>query len=149
MWLVINFVLIRLHSLKNTMPYIYFVRLHKLSELIRIFACPTLILLFVEGVVGAHIYIKGVTVRFGFDCVRTSQLQTVCQKQSNGNASWDVYIQPSLVVCVYDHQGKIIYSSAWGFRRCSFRQTWQCEGLNTVERVTELAPRFFFVYMPE
>ena len=86
---------------------IYFTRLREFSEFNCIFACPTLIPLFVEGVVGAHIYIKGVTVRFGFDCVRTSQLQTVCQKQSNGNASWDVYIQPSLVVCVYDLYGEL------------------------------------------
>ena len=54
--------------------------------------------------VGAHIYIKGVTERFGFDCVRTSQLQTVCQKQSNGNVSWDVYIQPLLAIFVADEE---------------------------------------------
>ena len=42
-----------------------------------------------------HIYIKGVTVRFGFDAIRTSQLPNVCQEQSNGDAPWDVlYIQP-------------------------------------------------------
>ena len=37
------------------------------------------------------IHKKGVTVRFGFDAVRTSQLPTDCQKQSNGNASWGVF----------------------------------------------------------
>jgi len=37
--------------------------------------------------------------------------------------------------------GYIIYSSAWGFRRCSFRLTGQCESLSIVERVTGLAPR--------
>ena len=37
---------------------------------------------------------KGVTVRFGFDAIRTSQLPNVCQEQSNGDAPWDVsYIQ--------------------------------------------------------
>ena len=78
-------------------------------------------------------YISFVAFFFSFvdECIQISQLQTVSQKQSNGNASWDVYIQPSLVVCVYDQQGEIIYSSAWGFRRCSFRLTGQCEGLNT------------------
>ena len=46
---------------------------------------------------GGHIYIKGVTVRFGFDAIRTSQLPKVCQEQSNGDAPWDVsYIQPLL-----------------------------------------------------
>ena len=43
-----------------------------------------------------HMYIKGVTERFGFDGRRISQIPTVSQKQSNENASWDVYIQPSL-----------------------------------------------------
>lgn len=38
-----------------------------------------------------------------------------------------------------------IFASAWGFRRCSFRLIGQCEGLQTVERATGLAPRF--VYM--
>lgn len=39
---------------------------------------------------GGHIYIKGVTVRFDFDSVRTSQTRTDCQEQSNGNAPWGV-----------------------------------------------------------
>ena len=29
-----------------------------------------------------------------------------------------------------------IFASAWGFRRCSFRQTGQCEGLHIVERAS-------------
>ena len=33
--------------------------------------------------------------------------------------------------CIY------IFTSAWGFQRCSFRQSGQCEGLYTVERVTD------------
>lgn len=36
-----------------------------------------------------------------------------------------------------------VRTQAWGFRRCSFRLTGQCEGLSIVERVTEPAPRFF------
>ena len=34
-----------------------------------------------------------------------------------------------------------IRTQAWGFRRCSFRQDGQCEGLLIVERAAELAPR--------
>ena len=34
----------------------------------------------------------------------------------------------------------------WGFRRCSFRQTGQCEGLRIVERVTTRLHAFYFVY---
>ena len=71
---------------------------------------------------GRHIYIKGVTVRFGFDAIRTSQLQTDCQKQSNGNASWGVlytaiigfgrFFRPLSRRMIY------IFTLAWGFRRC-------------------------------
>ena len=39
---------------------------------------------------GRHIYIKGVTVRFGFDLLELRKLSTVRQRQSNGNASWSV-----------------------------------------------------------
>ena len=42
---------------------------------------------------GEHIHKKAFSGRFGFDDVRTSQLQTVSQKQSNGNAPRDVYSQ--------------------------------------------------------
>ena len=53
-----------------------------------------------KGWGGTDVHInKGVTVRFGFDAVRISQIQTVCQEQSNGNALWDVsYIQPFLAL---------------------------------------------------
>ena len=44
-----------------------------------------------------NIYIKGVTVRFGFDAIRTSQLPNVCQEQSNGNAP-RVYCIYALIV---------------------------------------------------
>ena len=40
--------------------------------------------------VGITYTYKGVTVRFGFDVVRISQIQAACQEQSNGNALWDV-----------------------------------------------------------
>ena len=46
----------------------------------------------------AYIYTKGVTERFGFDAVRTSQIPSISQKQSNGNAPWDVYIQPASAI---------------------------------------------------
>ena len=57
----------------------------------------------------ANIYVKGVTVRFGFDGRRISQIQTVSQKQSNGNApsgvlymhlcqheDWGIFLNPML-----------------------------------------------------
>jgi hypothetical protein len=40
---------------------------------------------------GGNIYLKGVTVRFGFDVLRTWKIQKTSQKQSNGDALWGVY----------------------------------------------------------
>ena len=59
---------------------------------------------------------KGVPLRFGFDCVWTSQLQTKCQEQSNGNAPnrCVVFLHwlPGhiLVSCV----NGVNHTSAWG-----------------------------------
>ena len=57
-----------------------------------------------------HIYIKGVTVRFGFDNSWISQSSSVCQKQSNGNASWVYYIHPSLAFVMMSMQVIYIYT---------------------------------------
>ena len=59
------------------------------------------------------------------------------------------YIQPSLAS---DNSLFVVKSAfyiltlAWGFRRCSFRLTGQCEGLSIVERVTEWLYAFFLMY---
>ena len=48
---------------------------------------------------------KGVTVRFGFDVLRISQVQTVSQKQSNkGRPVGYIYIQ-ALLACYIYHRG--------------------------------------------
>ena len=65
-----------------------------------------------------NILTKAFSGRFGFDLLELRDFQTDCQKQSNGNAPCDVYIH-----LLYTHL-------AWGFQRCSFRQSGQCEGLN-------------------
>ena len=80
-----------------------------------------------------HIHIKRRNWTLWFWRTWISQVQTVSQKQSNGDAPWDVYIQPALVVGVNHHgpAGWNIYSSAWGFQRCSFRLTGQCESPGT------------------
>ena len=48
------------------------------------------------------------------------------------------HIAYALVVRMYD-----IFASAWGFQRCSFLLTGQCESLYSVERASGLAPRLF------
>ena len=48
-----------------------------------------------------YIHTKGVTERFGFDDVRTSQPQTVSQKQSNGNAPRVFYMYSPWCTLLY------------------------------------------------
>ena len=71
---------------------------------------------------------------------------TVSQKQSNGNASWGVlysFFSFSFASICQGVNGWYYYTHTWGFQRCSFRLTGQCEGLQNVERASGLAPRFF------
>ena len=58
-----------------------------------------------------HIYIKGVTVRFGFDVSESRTFNTSCQKQSNQNASWVYYIHPSLALVYTNVDVGILYIS--------------------------------------
>ena len=102
------------------------------------------------GCLGRHIYIKGVTVRFGFDCVEFSQSSTISQEQSNGNAPLGV-LYTFLSRCSIHFYGwivsygMIIYTFTWGFQRCSFRLIGQCEKPHTVERVTVWLHVFVFM----
>ena len=91
------------------------------------------------------LYIKGVTVRFGFDVLELRKLKQIVKNKATGT-SYGVFIC-HLLTWFNGLSGGIIYSSAWGFRRCSFRQSGQCEGLYCVERVTGLAPRFLCLYV--
>ena len=56
-----------------------------------------------------------------------------------------IIIQPLLAHCVFFIVGQegLLYTSTWGFQRCSFRLVGQCEGLSIVERAAGLAPRFY------
>ena len=75
---------------------------------------PTLRSSYGNGWAGC-IYIKGVTERFDFDAVRISQVQTSCQKQSNGNALWDVYYAYSpWCILTKDARGSVIYKHQRG-----------------------------------
>lgn len=72
---------------------------------------------------------------------------TVSQKQSNAERLMRCIIYSPhwlrTILLFVVKSAFYILTLAWGFRRCSFRLTGQCEGLSIVERVTEQAPRFF------
>ena len=58
---------------------------------------------------------------------------SVSQKQSNGNASWGVlypFSHSPLHLFAKELMVGTIYTHTWGFQRCSFRLTGQCEGLH-------------------
>ena len=96
-----------------------------------------------------NIYIhKGVTVRFGFDGRRTSQTHRQVKNKATGTSHGVYYILYALIdlLCVFHSEargGYYIFTSTWGFQRCSFRLVGQCEGLSIVERAAGLAPRIY------
>ena len=65
---------------------------------------------------------KGVTVRFGFDAIRTSQtLLTVKSKATGTPHEMSCIWLDRLCDVVAWHYERIVYAaSAWGFQRCSF-----------------------------
>lgn len=94
-----------------------------------------------------HIH-KGVTVRFGFDNLRISQIHNYLSRTKQRGRPIGMYchIYPpiSIRLIVFFGKGDFIYIHLRGaFARCSFRQIGQCESLQIVERAIELAPRFF------
>ena len=70
-----------------------------------------------------RINIKGVTVRFGFDVLRISQVLKSVENKATGNAPGDVCIHQ--LPCGLCPAGlMLIYASVWGFQRCSFQTDW-------------------------
>ena len=74
---------------------------------------------------------KGVYWRFGLDDPGISQVHKSLSRTKQRERPWDVNAQPALCPVgftwckVGGHIGHTyILTSAWGFRRCSFRQTW-------------------------
>ena len=79
-----------------------------------------------------YMYIKGVTERFGFDALESRKFKQLVKNKATGTSHGMFIYVPNWSLQIEDHSwGYCIYSSAWGFRRCSFRQSGQCEGLNT------------------
>ena len=83
-----------------------------------------------------HIHTKAFSERFGFDALRISQIQTICQKQSNGNAPWGVVIV-SIAMMDYDIYIGVGLSALLGQTDRAMREPSK-RGPST-----ELAPRFF------
>ena len=103
-----------------------------------------------EAAGGMFSYIKAFTGALVLTIRESRKFTKVCQGQGNGNAPRDVNAQLALcpVGFILSKAGRhvgymYILTSAWGFQRCSFRQTGQCESLRIVERATGTASRFF------
>ena len=78
-----------------------------------------------------HMCIKGVTERFGFDIVESRKFKQLVKNKATGTSHGMFIYSPHwifafLVIVLWVC---FIYSSAWGFQRCSFRLTGQCESL--------------------
>ena len=74
-----------------------------------------------------------------------------CQKQSNGNASWGVLYTAIIgfgrLCRSLSLRVNYILTLTWGFRRCSFRQSGQCEGLNKWNEWQDWLHVFLFLYI--
>lgn len=93
-----------------------------------------------------HTLDKGVTVRFGFDDRRTSQLIDKSRTKQRGcPMGCIIYYHRMQAARSVSNGDDYIFTSAWGFRRCSFRLVGQCEGLSIVERVTDRLHVFHFL----
>ena len=73
---------------------------------------------------GGDIYIKGVTVRFGFDVLELRNFKRSVKNKATGTPC-GVHIHCILnISCNRMLQGGVraygVYTSSWGFRRCSF-----------------------------
>ena len=84
-----------------------------------------------------HPYICTVSNGKAFTCALVLMRQNlanskVSQKQSNGECSRHVLYSLHSLVAFIGFEGKrgVLHTSAWGFRRCSFRLTGQCESLD-------------------
>ena len=60
-----------------------------------------------NGWVGRYIYIKGVTERFGFDAIRTSQLLRIVKNKATGTPQGCFYMQALNVSCPQGAEGRL------------------------------------------
>ena len=63
---------------------------------------------------GAHIYIKGVTVRFGFDVLELRNFKQIVKNKATGTSHGMFIYVSQLVVVIEGHNGDIVYTHQRG-----------------------------------
>ena len=87
---------------------------------------------------------NGVFERFGFDELESRKFIDKSRTKQQRTPHAVYYIPLLLASDGFSFVVKRVYIyTNVGLLRCSFRLVGQCESLYSVERVTELAPRFF------
>ena len=127
--------------------YLYF---NKSIEILYIFAKSLPLLKAPRGKRrGWHIIHKRRYWTLWFWRIWTSQLQLSVKNKATRTSHGMFYIQPSLGICLslaIFLWRCFIYSSAWGFQRCSFRQIGAMRRPRYVERASDWL-HVFFVYI--
>ena len=95
---------------------------------------------------GRRIYIKGVTVRFGFDVSESRKFDCLSKTKQRERLMVVYYIHSILALVFSGVNIDVIYTFTWGFHRCSFRQTGQCESLDTWNEQQNWL-HVFFIYI--
>lgn len=79
-----------------------------------------------------YIYKKGVPLRFDFDVLELRNFKLLVKDKATGTPRQGV-LYTLISSCRFMRLVLMRFTAymAWGFQRCSFRLTGQCEGLNT------------------
>ena len=98
-----------------------------------------------------YIYIKGVTVRFGFDVLELRNFTIICQKQSNGDALWDVYtLHPEhsrIRMCLGNCSGMLVIYIIVGLSALLVSTDRVMRRPQHVKRVTDWLHVFLYMYV--
>ncbi len=98
-----------------------------------------------------RIYILGVTVRFSFDCVNSRKIQGLSKIKQRERLMKVYIIYSPYWLHTIDWCGvmgaTIYFTLAWGFRRCSFRQSGQFARSLHSEASNRTRLHVFFVYV--
>lgn len=99
---------------------------------------PMPIIPYVEGSGGIHIHKKALLDALVLTIQESRKFKQLVKNKATGTPQGCfICTARSVPYCIIRERVDYIQTSAWGFRRCSFRQTGQCESLYSVERVTD------------